>query len=336
MKLFEIELWAQRVITRLLSGGLKEDSLVELKAKWPEPRWNARQLGGHANAAKGAAILWIIGFDEQKGLVGALDTEVGDWFNQVRSEFDDGVCPALLGAVAFERNSINLVAMAFSTERAPYVIRNPARGTDKSGPFSLETPWRDASGTRSAGRMELLSLIESTSRASSIEVLAATLFATLVFRNNHTVRASPNTPTEQRAIKWYLEAQLYFTHPSEGTITIPFHKISVTVTETTLGRVLSLDNLKFDVATRYEGNRAIADSSAITVSATQIVLSGSGSVQMIATTLDEIEYGPRLTGNVEFHGEFHVAGIVPPMTFEATMTSEEPPAKDERIGLWRI
>ena len=66
MSIIEIESWALRVLKDIAEKRRVEDATVELKAEWLEPVKAARRLGGHANAARGANILWLIGVDETK------------------------------------------------------------------------------------------------------------------------------------------------------------------------------------------------------------------------------------------------------------------------------
>jgi hypothetical protein len=47
----EIEAWALRVIDSVKAGAPNEDSRVELKREWIEPKKAARRLAAHANAA---------------------------------------------------------------------------------------------------------------------------------------------------------------------------------------------------------------------------------------------------------------------------------------------
>jgi hypothetical protein len=66
MRPIEIEAWVLRVVDQVKKGQPNEDRRVELKAEWIEPPEKAaRQIAGHANAARGSNILWIIGLDEK-------------------------------------------------------------------------------------------------------------------------------------------------------------------------------------------------------------------------------------------------------------------------------
>lgn len=81
MRTHQIESCAMQVIDRVMNGQPNEDSLCELKAEWPTdfPR-AARQLAGHANAARNQHILWIIGIDEKAHAIrGASHAQFADW-----------------------------------------------------------------------------------------------------------------------------------------------------------------------------------------------------------------------------------------------------------------
>ena len=64
----QIESWALRVIDCVKRGQPNEDFLVELKRDWIDEAKAARRIAGHANAARGENILWLIGFDEKEGV----------------------------------------------------------------------------------------------------------------------------------------------------------------------------------------------------------------------------------------------------------------------------
>jgi hypothetical protein len=65
MQSHQIEAWALNAIDRVRSGQPNDDARVELEAGWPDdPKKAARRIAGHANAARGTPILWMIGVDE--------------------------------------------------------------------------------------------------------------------------------------------------------------------------------------------------------------------------------------------------------------------------------
>ena len=98
----QIENWARDVLDRVGSGAPHEDTYVELKsAWWPGLRGESRQdyqdvayrlarrLAAHANAARHAPVLWLIGVDERAGVVGADSEELADWWPRIEAQFDD-------------------------------------------------------------------------------------------------------------------------------------------------------------------------------------------------------------------------------------------------------
>ena len=60
----QIESWALRIIDIVKKGQPNEDFLVELKRDWIDKDKAARRIAGHANAARGENILWLIGVDD--------------------------------------------------------------------------------------------------------------------------------------------------------------------------------------------------------------------------------------------------------------------------------
>lgn len=64
MRPVEIESWALSVIQQVESRQPNEDARVEMKTNWIEHFKAARQIAGHANAARGDPILWLIGVDQ--------------------------------------------------------------------------------------------------------------------------------------------------------------------------------------------------------------------------------------------------------------------------------
>jgi hypothetical protein len=85
MKKQEIEFKVLDIIERLEKGQPIEDDMIELKAEWPRDHFRAaRRIAAHANAARGEPIMWLIGIDEKKGVVGADFEELSIWFAKVR------------------------------------------------------------------------------------------------------------------------------------------------------------------------------------------------------------------------------------------------------------
>jgi len=157
MKPLEVKNWAESIIQRVQSHKPTEDARVECKASWVNVQHVARQLAGHANAAKSEPVLWLIGIDEKGGMIpGAEHKELNNWYPQLVKEFD-GVAPRLSVDVNVDVEDKTVVALLFETVDAPFIIKVP--NTDR-----LEIPWREGTRTRSATRAEVvrtLSLLQA-------------------------------------------------------------------------------------------------------------------------------------------------------------------------------
>ena len=169
MKPFEIEAWVIRIVDQVRNNHPNEDARVELKAAWPETYKAARQIAAHANSARGENILWIIGLDEKKGVIGVDNKELSNWYSQVESYFDD-IAPELID-LNIHVGRQTLIALLFFTDRAPFVVKNPAYGTKDGGSVELEVPWREGRKTRSARRGDMIRLLEPLLHQPLIEVL---------------------------------------------------------------------------------------------------------------------------------------------------------------------
>jgi hypothetical protein len=177
MKPIEIESWALRVLENVEKRSSIEDSLVELKAELPKDlNKAARRIGGHANAARGESILWLIGVDEKNGIVGADCLELSSWFSAVK-QFFDGAAPGLQD-VNVSHKGKTITALCFETSRFPFVVKNPAFGKVAGEPMEWEVPWREATSIRSAGRNDLILLLSPLSKLPKIEILDADMCLT--------------------------------------------------------------------------------------------------------------------------------------------------------------
>ena len=68
-----------------------------------------------------------------------------------------------------------LVALLFSTERIPFVVKNIAHNQEGGGPVELEVPWRENCSTKSARRADLIRLLTPISRLPAVEFLGASI-----------------------------------------------------------------------------------------------------------------------------------------------------------------
>jgi hypothetical protein len=173
MKKADIRYWALQVIERVKNGEPNEDTYTELKSEWIEPKKAARQIAGHANAARGEPILWLIGVDEEKGIVGAEHNELSEWFAQVQSCFIDEH-PDLIH-LNISEDGFTIVILYFETDDPPYLIKNPNYGEKDGGPIRFEVPWREATSTRTANKKDLIKLLVPIARKPLTDITTATV-----------------------------------------------------------------------------------------------------------------------------------------------------------------
>jgi hypothetical protein len=155
MRNIQIEAKVLKIVDQIRQGKPVEDAAVELKAEWPADISKAsRRLAGHANAARGEEILWIIGIDEKnRAITGANKVELANWIPQIESRFD-GVAPNLSKDLLIPlETGESVVALLFETDQAPYVVKH------HKDPNFLEVPWRQGTRVRSAKRAELIRLL---------------------------------------------------------------------------------------------------------------------------------------------------------------------------------
>lgn len=190
----EVEQWAIREVRR---SPLQESDRVEFKSKIIEPFRFARQIAGHANAARGEWILWILGVDDKLGLVGIPGLEWAKLWQQITSFFDGNPPTPII--VPFQEDGKSLTAVAFETTLPPYVVK-------ESGHDRLEVPWREGTRTRSARHSDLLLLLSATTSLPDFEIVKAGWA-----RINQTT--------------YHFEANLYFIPKSRSRVVIPIHRI---------------------------------------------------------------------------------------------------------------
>jgi len=205
MRLHEIESWALRVIDQVKRGQPSEDDRVELKAEWPGDAVRAaRRIAGHANAAFGEPILWLIGLDEERGVIGASQQELGSWCPRVKSCFDGPVPDFHVVNVFVDDKTV--VALLFETERVPFLVKNPAYGSGP-GPVELEVPWREGTSTRSARHSDLIRVLSPLQRLPTVDVISGR------------VRCCPNEQTTNGrttyVLRWEVDLSLYLVPPHD-------------------------------------------------------------------------------------------------------------------------
>jgi hypothetical protein len=219
MRPHQIENWALNVVERVESDQPIEDSRVELKSDWIDVQKAARRIAGHANASRGAPILWLIGVHETKGVVGAQHEELADWYEGVKAQFS-GLAPQV-SDYNIPVGDKTVVALLFQTDRVPFVVKNPVYGKQGGGPVELEVPWRENTSVRSATRSDLLRLLSPLQTLPSFEVLGGTLKVTRrIYRDG--------SMFQEHHLYWSLDLELYAGVPPEVQVVIPFHQCDAT------------------------------------------------------------------------------------------------------------
>ena len=219
MRLSELEGWIPQVADAVKAKHPNEDSRVELKSVWLAPTDMARHLGGHANAAHGEPILWIIGLDEKSGVVGVEKKEIADWLPGMESEFES-VSPTLIHSLNVAIEDVTLVGLYFATDRAPYVVKNPKRGQPNCGPIDLEVPWRKGTSTRSARREDLMRILVPKQRFLLFDILKGAIEIKL---------EKSKDATSEKDFSWELTVEMYVEPPSLEMVVIPFHRCAATI-----------------------------------------------------------------------------------------------------------
>lgn len=278
MRSIQIESWALRVIDAVKQGQPNEDFLVELKREWPKAKSKvARQIAGHANAARGESILWLIGVDGNGTVHGAsADIDLANWYPSVGKYFDS-FAPRLT-SLNISVDSLTVVALLFETDRFPFVVKNPTYNSPDGGPVEFEVPWRSGTRTRSARREDLIRLITPLIKKPKIEVLGGSL--------------------ELCSTYSLLTLDIYITALFDVCITLPFHNCKVWLYFPDESESLNLLILDIKPPGRYvsfdSGNRwhdAFIDekpsffeslSPTIQWSEEQLIIKGSGKVTLIA------------------------------------------------------
>jgi hypothetical protein len=307
----QLEKWVLDVVDQIVSNHNVEDSRVECKREWIIPEKAARLIAGHANAARGDPILWLIGVDEKAGLIpGAALNELADWLPSMESRFD-GIAPKLSLHLNVPRGESTVAAMLFETDRAPYVVKSSVPGE-----VSHEVPWREGTRTRSARREDLIRMLIPRQVSPEIELLKAELAAQL-----------PAGSTSGERITGQIT--LYIVPIISDTLIIPFRKTSLSLDIEGAQLHFQPERLGPHVYLNW-GDRHRPPSSevrSLTIAATdtEVIVTGAGELL--------IEFGHSEEGAslftqhrspVKMTGKLLPAGFELPVVFDCVMEPEGP------------
>ena len=263
LRAIEIEDWARQIMERVDAGFKIEDSRVELKAEWPsDPNGAARRIAGLCNASAGAiGVLWVIGVDEVRGAQGVVAADLAAWWPAVCSEFLDGT-PGVQDVV-INYDGLEVVALLFSTDLAPYTVKVSEFGKTKGVKADREVPWREGTLVRTARRAELLRILLPTSVLPTLDARSSV------------VNAAVYPP--QSSVSLTATTNFYAVLPMNSALVLANHQTEAWLDLPALGKRQSLDKVRL-TAQIWRTTPSLQDARRHTVHQgdEQIILDGPG------------------------------------------------------------
>lgn len=257
----QLQILLQPIIKAILDGRPVEDTRIEVKSVWIDHSPAAHRLAGHANASRGEPIIWILGIDEKKRKVTGVDTfEMDNWIKAVEKYFD-GEAPALVTHTNIHIEDKTIVALYFETHlAAPFVVKNSEGGYPQ-----FTVPWRSATRLRAAKREEIIEILRSVVRVPEVRIMGANL--TVSVENNEVGTSYPQS--DKKFFSWKLSADLYFTPQTQEKIVIPYALCYANF------RVENYGSFRLPIKFSATG-----ESATIVCAASELVISGAGSVRL--------------------------------------------------------
>lgn len=219
MRAIDLETRVLAAVERIRNGEKIENDLIECKRGWPSDN-KARQLAGSLNRAAGDPVIYVIGIDEKDGSIhDTSDTDILDWWNQIVGQFDQ-VPAEMVRHIDVPINATeSVVGIAFSSDRAPYLVK-----TGSARP-SLEIPMREGTGTRTARRDEVMRMLAPALRVPTVTVLesdfAASHHPAIVPDEN-----SFNKYQREESVGVFGTTEFFVEHDGRDLVTLPAHSMS--------------------------------------------------------------------------------------------------------------
>lgn len=230
MRAIDLETKVITAVDQIRAGQQVEHDFIECKRDWPQES-KARQLAASLNRAGGDPVIYIIGIDEKTAEISdVIGTEVSDWWGQITPKFDQAP-PEMVRhmSVPVGDEGEHVVAVAFASDRAPYVVK-----TGLGNP-TLEIPIREGTSTRTARRDELLRMLIPAVRLPQIVVLEADLYAAF-----HPALPPLNAfPGRDELLTCSGQLKIYVEHNGSDIVTMPAHGMSGRIT--VVGEKFELD-----------------------------------------------------------------------------------------------
>ena len=310
-----------------------EDSLVELKTIWPvDVAKAARQLAGHCNAVHGEPVLWLIGVDEDGTVPGVNHTELSNWIQKIYGQFVD-LSPRLILDLNIPIEGKTVVALLFDSERAPFLVRNPAFG--KAGEVvQAEVPWRDGTGVRSARRKELLRILEPSQQLPDVKLRSISV-SLMEFH----IAEKGN-----KRFQLTIEAELYISPRQDSRVVFPYDDCQCTIAFKPSGQTFTMNSPemrpKAHVRSIGFGQRGFENdmtrSQTIIESATELIIDGPGTVNLKGKLLREVD-PVKLERDVEYTILLRAVHSPSPIVLVGHLhqDSEKTVADKHRVTMWR-
>jgi len=315
----DIENWALSIIERVESKQPVEDSRVELKSEWPKDHNKAaRQIAGHANAARGEPVLWLLGVDEKRGVTGADYQEVSNWMHSVEAKFDGLSPPSTHLNIPYRGGTV--VAILWETERRPFLVKN-----SQGGPVSLEVPWRDAGSTRTANRTDLLKMLYPVSKIPSFEVIEGHL----------NISTGDKDDFGQLLCKGELLLNVYILPGNDNRVVVPYHKCKARLRFTESDLYFDFTCIWCETSTFGTLLAGIKPSSTITCTNSELIIDGPG-MATFKTNNPAIssKQKPLAYGNVEIEIKVRPVGVETAIPILCNLDQTDTP--DGALGRWVI
>jgi hypothetical protein len=309
----EIENWVLRIIEQVQAHQPNEDFRVELKTEWIDPIKAARLIAGQANAAHGEPVLWVIGVNQDLGVVGAQHMELASWYEKVKAQFD-GLAPEMTD-LNIPISDRTVVALLFETDRVPFVIKNPVYGKRKGG-IEFEIPWRENTATRTARRAQLIKLLSPLQKVPQLEILNGDLIC------------SPLKDGSPLDLEWKLHLEIYIsTNQPDTHIFIPYHRCKASFLLKDLYRTFPFETLILSTA---------KDSLTISATRTEIRIEGPGIAHLHGYTRTTDQELNSLGGGVEISGTLPIIGADLPITLNIEMKMKTAASSEDPRVIWTL
>ena len=324
IRLVRLEAWALETVSRVQSGKRTEDSRIELKREWPDHEKAARRIAGQSNSCFGSDVLWIIGLDEDAGVVGAEPEELANWWSAVCAQFD-GVAPSLTDIV-LTVNGQSLVCLLFETSRPPYVVRNPKFGLPAGGSVAWEVPWREGTSVRTATRNDLVRMLVPTIGRPEIEVLGG--------GGRLAQKSASYLGDELTGIRLSFNLSIYVYPRGDETVVIPFHRCQCLLADRDRKNVIEEFAFTMYGPHSFSADGSRPDTVTIERTSNELIAKGPGTCSISVEVMLNHEPDWLNASKIFLRIILFIVSSELPVEFEVSLQPEEP--RNNEIQRWSV